>query len=84
MSAPKAEIKNTVNACQAFSLIAGSRTAWVPCVRQAEEGEKYCRRHGDAVAGVLLGEVVYGDDLEQGSLLNEGGSSSRVGTRAGD
>jgi hypothetical protein len=56
--------------CRAFSLIAGSRTAWVPCVREAEVREKYCRRHGEAVAGVLLGEVVYGEELEEKMLLS--------------
>jgi hypothetical protein len=39
-------------------------------VREAEVQEKYCRRHGEAVAGVLLGEVVYGEELEEKMLLS--------------
>jgi hypothetical protein len=56
-----------MKACRAFSLIAGSRTAWVPCVRKAEKGEKYCQRHGEAVAGVLLGELMY-EEGSQGEI----------------
>ena len=44
--------------CKAFYPIAGSRTAWIPCVRKAEEGTGFCRRHGDAVVGAWLGVVV--------------------------
>jgi hypothetical protein len=45
--------------CKAFYPIAGSRTAWIPCARKAEEGTGFCRRHGDAIFGVMLGAIVY-------------------------
>jgi len=61
-----------MKACRAFSLVPGSRTAWVPCARKAERGEKYCQRHGDAVAGALLGEVMYGEESEVESRGNGG------------
>ena len=34
--------------------------AWIPCVRKAEEGSAYCRRHGDAIYGAMLGALVNG------------------------
>jgi hypothetical protein len=45
--------------CKAFYPIAGSRTAWIPCVRRAEAGSRYCRQHGDAIFGAMLGAIVY-------------------------
>lgn len=41
--------------CRAFYPIAGARSVWIPCVRKAEEGSAFCRRHGDAVFGAVLG-----------------------------
>jgi hypothetical protein len=32
--------------------------AWIPCVRRAEEGSEFCRRHGDAIFGAMLGVLV--------------------------
>jgi hypothetical protein len=52
--------------CKAFYPIAGSRTAWIPCVRKAEEGTGFCRRHGDAIFGVMLGAIVYEKPVEEG------------------
>ena len=51
--------------CQAFYPIAGSRTAWLPCVRKAEKGSHFCRRHGDAIFGAVLGALVYAETVEQ-------------------
>ncbi len=45
--------------CKAFYPIAGSRTAWIPCVQKAEAGSEYCRQHGDAIFGAMLGAIVY-------------------------
>lgn len=45
--------------CKAFYPIAGSRTAWIPCVRKAERESGFCRRHGDAIFGAMLGAIVY-------------------------
>jgi hypothetical protein len=51
--------------CQAFYPIAGSRSAWLPCVHKAERGSHFCRRHGDAIFGALLGALVYAEPLDQ-------------------
>ena len=48
--------------CWAFYPIAGSRSAWIPCKREAEEDGRYCRRHGDAAVGILLGIILHADD----------------------
>ncbi len=45
--------------CKAFYPIAGSRTAWIPCVRKAEAESGFCRRHGEAIFGAMLGAIVY-------------------------
>jgi hypothetical protein len=45
--------------CKAFYPIAGSRTAWIPCLRKAEAESGFCRRHGDAIFGAMLGAIVY-------------------------
>jgi len=45
--------------CVAFQPLAGSRTAWVPCARKAEAGSAFCRKHGDAAFGMMLGALVY-------------------------
>jgi len=52
--------------CKAFYAIAGSRTAWIPCARKAEAGTGFCRRHGDAIFGVMLGAIVYEEPVEEG------------------
>jgi hypothetical protein len=51
--------------CRAFYPIAGSRTAWVPCVRKAEKGSRFCRRHGDTIFGVVLGALVYAEPVDE-------------------
>lgn len=50
-----------MNKCSAFYPIAGSRTAWLPCVRKAQLGSRFCRRHGDAVLGAMLGALAYAE-----------------------
>ena len=39
--------------------------AWIPCVRKAETGSPFCRRHGDAVFGAMLGALVYGEPVNE-------------------
>ena len=51
--------------CQAFYPIAGTRKAWIPCVRKAEEGSAFCRRHGDAILGAMLGALVYAEAVDE-------------------
>lgn len=72
--------------CWAFYPIAGTRSAWIPCVREAEEGRRYCRRHWDALAGVMLGSILHADDerkkaaaerLKRGGCEREGGVVTR-------
>jgi hypothetical protein len=47
--------------CKAFSPIAGTRMAWIPCVQKAERGSSFCRKHGNAILGAVLGALVYAD-----------------------
>ncbi len=49
--------------CCAFYPIAGSRTAWLPCVRKVEAGSRFCRRHGEAIFGAMLGALAYGEPV---------------------
>ena len=51
--------------CKAFYPIAGSRTAWIPCAQKAEAGSGYCRRHGDALFGAMLGAIVYEQAVDE-------------------
>ena len=44
--------------CWAYQPVAGSKTAWVPCVREAAEGSKFCGRHGVAITGAMLGMLM--------------------------
>ena len=55
--------------CKAFYPIAGSRTAWIPCVRKAEAGTGFCRRHGDAIFGVMLGAIVYEKAVDEAVVV---------------
>jgi len=55
--------------CRAYYPIAGTRKAWIPCVRNAEEGSAFCRKHGDAVFGAMLGMLVYGEVVKEGMGL---------------
>jgi hypothetical protein len=73
--------------CKAFYPIAGTRTAWIPCVRNAEEGSRFCRRHTDAILGVMLGALVHEEPVNElahlcskkAPCLIEGGSRTRRG-----
>ena len=51
--------------CIAYTPIAGSRSAWLPCLRAAEVGEKFCRRHGDAITGAVFGALMYGPAVDE-------------------
>jgi hypothetical protein len=53
--------------CRAYYPIAGSRTVWIPCVQKAEAESGFCRRHGDAILGAMLGAIV--DEKAMGDLL---------------
>ena len=33
--------------------------AWVPCVRMAEEGSRFCARHARAIEGAVLGALMH-------------------------
>jgi hypothetical protein len=39
--------------------------AWIPCVRRAKEGSRFCRRHGEAIFGAMLGALVYEEGVEE-------------------
>jgi hypothetical protein len=51
--------------CQAFFPIAGTREGWLPCARKAEQGSPFCRRHGDAILGAILGLLMSAEPLSQ-------------------
>lgn len=51
--------------CRAYYPIAGTRMAWIPCVRKAEEGSAFCRRHGDAIFGAMLGALVHAEPVNE-------------------
>ena len=51
--------------CKAFYPIAGSRTAWIPCLRKAEAESGFCRQHGDAIFGAMLGAIVYEKAIDE-------------------
>jgi len=35
--------------------------AWVPCVRMAEEGSRFCERHARAIEGAVLGALMHAE-----------------------
>ncbi len=51
----------------AFYPVAGSRTAWIPCAQKAESESGFCRRHGDAIFGALLGVIVSEKAVDEAS-----------------
>jgi hypothetical protein len=57
--------------CEAYYPIAGSRTAWIPCVRKAEPGSRFCRRHDEAITGALLGALVHEEPGDEVAVLRE-------------
>src|SRR5579864_2239174 len=60
--------------CWAYQAIAGSRSAWVPCVRMAEEGSRFCVRHARAIEGAVLGALMHAEasDQTEAQRLKEG------------
>jgi len=60
-----------VKKCKAYYPIAGSRTAWIPCLRDAEPETGFCRRHGDAIVGAWLGAVIHGAEAEDEAPLEK-------------
>jgi len=57
--------------CWAYQAIAGSRNAWVPCVRAAEEGSRFCSRHARAVEGAVLGALMHAEAKDEAVTLYE-------------
>jgi hypothetical protein len=55
--------------CKAFYPIAGTRKAWIPCVRRAEAGSLFCVRHGDAIVGAVLGLFVTAEAVDEVELV---------------
>jgi hypothetical protein len=46
--------------CLAFSALVGSRDAWRSCSRRAVPGSRFCGRHTEVIAGIMLGLCVNG------------------------
>ena len=57
--------------CWAYQAIAGSRMAWVPCVRLAEEGSRFCSRHARAIEGAVLGALMHAEERDEAVSLDE-------------
>jgi hypothetical protein len=57
--------------CWAYQAIAGSRMAWVPCARMAEEGSRFCPRHARAVEGAVLGALMHAEAKDEAVTLYE-------------
>lgn len=67
--------------CWAFYPIAGTRLAWIPCVRKAEAGSRLCKRHGDAVTGVLFGALAHRKDAKEIEARREEAAALAANTR---
>jgi hypothetical protein len=46
--------------CIAYFPLGSTRQAWVPCARPAVDKSVFCRKHGEAIAGAVLGFCVNG------------------------
>jgi hypothetical protein len=44
--------------CIAFRPLPRCRSAWVRCRRRRAPGERFCRRHLDALNGAMLGLIL--------------------------
>jgi hypothetical protein len=63
--------KEQMKRCWAYQAIAGSRSAWVPCVREAEEGSRFCARHGRAIEGAVLGALIHAEARDEAVTMYE-------------
>jgi hypothetical protein len=50
--------------CKAFTPIAGSRSAWLPCRGKAQPGSAFCKKHSDAIFGAMLGAFQYSQPID--------------------
>jgi hypothetical protein len=55
--------------CIAYRGIPGRPNAWISCMRTAVRGRPFCRKHGEAIEGAVLGMCVAGllDGCEEDS-----------------
>ncbi len=63
--------KRQMKRCWAYRAIAGSRSAWVPCVRMAEDGSRFCARHARAIEGAVLGALMHAEAKSEAVTLVE-------------
>ena len=63
--------KRQMKRCWAYQAIAGSRMAWVPCARMAEEGSRFCARHARAIEGAVLGALIHAEARNEAVTLYE-------------
>lgn len=66
--------------CAAYSPLGGTRQGWAPCARQAEGPSLFCRKHGEAIAGAVLGLCV--NRAGEGQRVAKGRGCSRSATPA--
>jgi hypothetical protein len=50
--------------CKAFTPVARSRSAWRPCLRKAQPGSAFCKKHDDAVFGAFLGALHHSEPTD--------------------
>jgi hypothetical protein len=43
----------------------------VPCVREAEEGSRFCARHGRAIEGAVLGALIHAEARDEAVTMYE-------------
>src|ERR1700731_2837921 len=63
--------KRQMKRCWEYQAIAGSRMAWVPCARMAEDGSRFCARHARAVEGAVLGALIHAEARDEAVTLYE-------------
>jgi len=61
--------------CAAYSPLGCTRQGWTPCARKAEKQSLFCRKHGDAIAGAVLGLCV--NRAGEGKRVAKGRGCSR-------
>ena len=65
------QTKKQMKRCWAYQVIAGSRSAWVPCARTAEDGSRFCARHARAIEGAVLGALIHAEARDEAVTLYE-------------
>ena len=68
---PLDSTKRKMKKCWAYQAISGSRMAWVPCARKAEDGSRFCSQHARAIEGAVLGALMHAETRDEAVTLYE-------------